>query len=222
MINKNFEYYIGTTETAYVEDNISIKALDELKKEFGNSSSICEESFRFMYATRQKPYNEYAYWLLNTIHNEIFKKRSTFTEDFNIIELPSGIPETDSLKLISILRRAGISYGLTIRRLSSNSFLSQWKKHYLTTTNIRLKNIRGADQYRHDLRYEMQNEILKFIRPKLVNYSRDVWEIYYAEGLEDQERTDPAGKYGVKPSIAYAIPEEEIDNEEEYFDELSL
>lgn len=222
MINKNFEYYIGTTETAYVENNISIRVLDEYQKEFEVPLlPVHKEYMRHMYGGKTEPIDLYADWLLTTIHNEIFSNRAFFTDDFNIIDTPANIPETDALKLIEILRRASINYGLVIRRLSSTSFSTQWKKHYLTTTNIRLKNIRGADQYRIQLRRAMQNEILKYIRPGLSNYTRDVWEIYYTYALEDEERTDPAGKYAVKPSIRYELEKKKIDKED-CFDELSL
>ncbi|MBE5819821.1 MAG: hypothetical protein E7310_03260 [Clostridiales bacterium] len=222
MINKNFEYYIGTTETAYVEDNITRKALDEYKKEFGVPLlTVHKEFMRHRYGGKVEPVDLYADWLLTTIHNEIFSNRAFFTDDFNVIDTPVDISETDALKLIEILRRASINYGLVIRRLSSTSFSTQWKKQYLTTTNIRLKDIIGADQYRIQLRSAMQNEILKYIRPGLSNYTKDVWEIYYTYGLEDEERTDPSGKYGVKPSVYYALTKQKTDKEE-CFDELSL
>lgn len=222
MINKNFEYYIGTTETAYVEDNISRKALDEYKKEFGAPLiQVHKEFMRHKYGGSSEAIDLYANWLLTTIHNEIFSNRAFFTEDFNIIETPPGISETDALKLIAILRRASANYGLVIRKLSGTSFSTEWKKQYLTTTGLKFMGYKGADAYKNVLKIKMQSEILNHIRPGLSNYTRDVWEIYYTDGLEDEERTDPAGKYGIKPSILYCHQKIKLDKED-CFDELSL
>lgn len=204
MINKNFEYYIGTTETAYLKEKIEEKALEEYKKEFGESKSARLEFFRFLYGNYPEVDNLYINWILNTIYNEIFANRACFTEEFCIIEIPPEIPENDALKLISIIRRAGIDYGLSIRRISSNSFASQWKKQYLTKTSIKLKDIQGADQYKWELKRELGKEILKNIRPKLSNYTRDVWEFYFKYG-----DTDLAGKYAPKLSDRFKKSEKE-------------
>ena len=64
MINKNFEYYIGTTETAYLEDNISIKALDAYEKEFEVPLLPVHNAFmRHAYGCKSEPIDLYVYWL---------------------------------------------------------------------------------------------------------------------------------------------------------------
>lgn len=197
-----FGDYIGTPETTYVESNFWITAKNEFKKVFGMLPNDYDIILGLIYGHKTKCFNPYIFWLYTTIYNEIVKSKFAFTEEFHVIDIPETFSMEDADNLVSILRKAGINYGLHIRRLTPYTFTTQWEKEYILTSDAYVNPEYGADQYRMTIKEEMGKQILKSMNRDFSKYTRDIWEIYFKGHREYpfEADLDPAGKFGLKQS----------------------
>lgn len=169
---------LRSKESKLVEQKIIYAAKDILNKEY-NIKWLDMYGLAPLSIYSLEYSNMYSIYLTQVIAFIIFQDPLSFTKEFNAINIPSIFSDTDADNLVSILRKAGNHYGLSIHRLDTRSFSTQWEKEYIS----------GYDREDDVFYTNITEEIISNIKPDMSNYTNDIYEMYVKDGAVENDNT---------------------------------